>query len=132
MATGLEQIAAGREGCAALAATAGLLRGLYYCPGTESIDRGSNHLGAAAGSPAAEYIEGLNLAEQVARIERAQEETRKFVAEQHKLMAEGNKLNRDRWLAPWIAVFALVGGVGGTLAGVATFVRLLRGAGAAP
>lgn len=39
--------------------------------------------------------------EQVARIERMQEETRKFVAEQHKLMAERGKLSRDIVLAPW-------------------------------
>jgi len=34
--------------------------------------------------------------ELVARIGRQQEETRKFVAEQHKLMAEG----RERWIVP--------------------------------
>jgi hypothetical protein len=33
----------------------------------------------------ADYPDRLNLAEQVARIERSQEETRKLVAEQHKL-----------------------------------------------
>ena len=36
-----------------------------------------------------DYPTRLNLAELVARIERQQEETRKFVSEQHKLMAEG-------------------------------------------
>ncbi|MBH5372203.1 hypothetical protein [Bradyrhizobium glycinis] len=39
--------------------------------------------------------------DQVARIERMQEETRKFVAEQHNLMAERGKLSRDMVLAPW-------------------------------
>ncbi|MBB4398769.1 hypothetical protein [Bradyrhizobium sp. ERR14] len=58
--------------------------------------------------------------EQVARIERMQEETRKFVAEQHKLMAERGKLSRDMVLAPWQIA------VGGMTAGAALF-----GAGAA-
>jgi cytoskeletal protein RodZ len=39
----------------------------------------------------------LDLDELVARIERQQEETRKFVAEQHKLMAEAKKFGRDPW-----------------------------------
>ncbi len=34
----------------------------------------------------------------IARIERRQEETRKFVAEQHKLMAEAKKFGRDPWM----------------------------------
>jgi hypothetical protein len=38
----------------------------------------------------------LDYREQVARIERAQEETRKFVAEHHKLIAEEYKLNAER------------------------------------
>jgi hypothetical protein len=40
----------------------------------------------------------LELDELVSRIERQQEETRKFVAEQHKLMAEARKFNRDPWM----------------------------------
>lgn len=47
----------------------------------------------------------FDLEEQLARIRRSNEETRKFVAEQHKLMegagkltAEAAKLNRDRKL----------------------------------
>jgi hypothetical protein len=83
----------------------------------------------SAANPATEYTDRLNLAELVARIERQQEEGRKFVAEQHKLMAEREKLaakrdklaaeerklDRDRGLAPWVTVVALVGGIGGTL-----------------
>ena len=42
----------------------------------------------------------LDLQEQIARIDRAQAETRKFVAEQTKLSAEADKSRRDRNLAP--------------------------------
>jgi hypothetical protein len=57
------------------------------------------------------YSDRLNLAEQIARIDRAQEETRKFVAEQHKLTAEASKLNRDRFLAPALALAATLGAI---------------------
>ena len=50
----------------------------------------------------------LDIQEQIARIERAQEETRKFAAEQHKLMAEAQKLNRDRFWVPVLAVAAAI------------------------
>ena len=60
----------------------------------------------------------LDLNEQIARVIRMQEETMKFVAEQHKLMAEAAKLNRDRYLAPVLAVVTVVGG----LLGLATFL----------
>lgn len=50
----------------------------------------------------------MDAQEQVARIERAQEETRRFAAEMHdltakqsKLAAEALKLARDTMLAPW-------------------------------
>jgi hypothetical protein len=46
------------------------------------------------------------------------QESNKFIAEQQKLFAEQlklgaeqQKLNRDRWLAPWLAIAGLVGGV---------------------
>lgn len=76
--------------------------------------------------------DSLDLREQIARIDRAlvdidraQAETRKFVAEQaklvdeaaklraedRKLMAEAGKLNRDRLLAPALAITGLVGGI---------------------
>ena len=81
----------------------------------------------------ADYSARLNLAEVVARIERAQAETRKFVAEhdklaaeQSKLMAETLKLRRARFLAPALALAA-------TLGAIATFapaiVRAIGGLG---
>jgi hypothetical protein len=68
----------------------------------------------------------------VARIDRdleeagkLREESQKFIAEQKKLMAEeaklrseARKLDRDRWIASWLAITGLVGGlitVGGAL-----------------
>jgi uncharacterized protein (UPF0335 family) len=61
----------------------------------------------------ADYRDRLNLREQVARIdemisriERQQEETRKFVSEQHKLMAEAKKFGRDPWMLVIGAVIA--------------------------
>jgi hypothetical protein len=60
----------------------------------------------------------LDLDELISRIERQQAETHKFVAEQHKLMAEAQKLNRDRWLAPVLAIAAVIGG----LLGAASFI----------
>ncbi|MDT7952835.1 MAG: hypothetical protein RQ966_15130 [Acetobacteraceae bacterium] len=62
----------------------------------------------------------LDLAEQVARIRRMQEETDKFAAEQRKLSeealklsAEAAKLRGDRWLAPLLVVVSLLGAAGG-------------------
>ena len=54
-----------------------------------------------------------------AELQRMLEETKKFVAEQHKLMAEARKLDRDRWLAPALAIAAVVGGLLGTAAFIA-------------
>jgi hypothetical protein len=66
----------------------------------------------------ADYRDRLNLREQVARIddalsriERQQAETGKFVAEQHKLMSEAKKFNRDPW-------FLLIGALGAVLAAI--------------
>ena len=42
-------------------------------------------------------------------------ESQKFAAEQQKLYAEGLKLQRDRWLAPVIAVAAVVAAVASVL-----------------
>ncbi len=53
----------------------------------------------------------LDIQEQIARIQRSQEETNKFVAEQHKLMAEGDKYRRDRFLAPVLVAAAVSGAV---------------------
>ena len=58
-----------------------------------------------------DYTKRLNLADLVARIERQQAETRKFVAEHDKLAAEARKLNRDRFLAPALALAATLGAI---------------------
>jgi septal ring factor EnvC (AmiA/AmiB activator) len=72
-----------------------------------------------------DYRTRLDLAELVARIERQQEEVRKFVsernkldaeaaklrAEEMKLQAEERKLGRDRFLAPWLVIVAIIGGL---------------------
>ena len=39
------------------------------------------------------------------------EESRKLNAEEAKLRSEARKLDRDRWIAPWLAITGLVGGV---------------------
>jgi hypothetical protein len=57
----------------------------------------------------------LDRNEQVARIERMQEETRKFSAEQHKLAAEAAKLRMDRYIAPVLAAAAIGGAIGAVL-----------------
>lgn len=67
----------------------------------------------------------LDVREQIARIDRAMEETHKFTAETHKLTEEALKLRRDRWLAPLLVVVALIGGIGGTIAGITSILRLL-------
>jgi hypothetical protein len=59
----------------------------------------------------ADYRDRLDIREQIARIDRAREETLKFTAEQHKLTAEAAKLGRDRLLAPWLAIVGLIGGL---------------------
>lgn len=82
--------------------------------------------------------EDLDLKEQLARIDQAREEALKFSAEQHKLAVEQQKLmaeqlkltqealkfRRDRVLAPWLAVVAISGGVGGIIAGVTAILHL--------
>jgi hypothetical protein len=50
-------------------------------------------------------------------------ESSKFASEQQKLFAESQKLNRDRWLAPVLAVVTVLGG----LLGAATFIAHLMG-----
>lgn len=35
----------------------------------------------------------------------------KLVAEEAKLRSEARKLDRDRWIAPWLAIMGLVGGI---------------------
>jgi len=66
----------------------------------------------------------FNIREQLVRIDKSIAETRKFVAEHDKLAAEAQKFNRERVLSPWLAVAAISGGIGGTVAGVAAILRL--------
>lgn len=75
----------------------------------------------------------LNLKELIARISKTQAETdklleegRKFAAEQHKLVAETQKLQRDHILAPWTISIAMVS-AGAALAVAIT--ALLKSAG---
>ncbi len=53
----------------------------------------------------------LDFREQITRIDRSIEETRKFTAEAHKLTAEAAKLERDRWWTPWVGIGGLIGGL---------------------
>jgi len=78
--------------------------------------------------------ETFDIEEQRVRIRRAIEESEKFSAEQRKLsaeerklVAEALKLERDRLLSPWLVIVAVVGGVGGLVAGLAAVFNLLRG-----
>ncbi len=74
----------------------------------------------------------VELKERLAQIDRAQEETRKFAQEQHRLVqqalklgAEAAKLNRDRSLAPWQIVVTSMGAGAAFFAAGAAFVKLL-------
>ena len=65
-----------------------------------------------------DYRGQLDLRGIIAQIDRDRAETRKltgeaekFLAEERKLMAEAAKLNRDRWLAPWVLAASLSSGV---------------------
>lgn len=64
-----------------------------------------------------------DLAEQVARVLRSNEETQKLVAEQRKLM-EAAKLQRDRDLAPWQIVALSVVGTVAIIGGTAAMVKI--------
>ena len=82
----------------------------------------------------ADYPTRLNLAELVARIERQQEETRKFVSEQHKLNAEADKLasearklDRDRSFLPWTVAATLLGAGAARFAAGVGFIKLIGG-----
>jgi hypothetical protein len=60
----------------------------------------------------------LDLRAVLARIDRDLAESDKLRAEQRKLTAEALKLTRDRWLAPLLAIAAVIGGI----LGVASFI----------
>lgn len=76
-----------------------------------------------------DFAGDMDQEEQLARIRRMQEETRKFVEESHKLAAEARKMGRDHQLAGWQLVItgmtagaALIGAsVGGTVALIKLF-----------
>lgn len=77
-----------------------------------------------------DYPERLSLAEQVERIERMNEETRRFVAEAHKfaaerdkLQSEGRSLDQDPAIAPITLLVAILGGFAACFAAGATFMR---------
>jgi len=66
-----------------------------------------------------DYRTQLDLRAEIARIDRdraesdkLRQESERFIAEQRKLIAEGRTLDRDRWLAPWSLLIALMGGLG--------------------
>ena len=62
--------------------------------------------------------------EQLARIQRMQEETRKFVSEQHKLQAEAAKLIRDRDIAPWQIAFGGMATGAALVGATAAFIKV--------
>ena len=69
--------------------------------------------------------DALDFAEQITRVLRAMEESRNFVAEQRKLMAEAAKFKRDQALAPWqVALAGMAAGAPFFGAGVAFVKRL--------
>jgi hypothetical protein len=54
------------------------------------------------------------------------EETRKFTAEQHKLIAEASKFRIDRWLAPFIVIFGALGSFTASWAAVSALWHIAR------
>ncbi|SEP49585.1 hypothetical protein SAMN04487843_13139 [Methylobacterium sp. ap11] len=65
-----------------------------------------------------------DLAEQVSKVCRSNEETPQFVAEQRKLLAEAAELERDRDLAPWKIVTLSVAGTVAIIGGTAAMVKI--------
>ena len=67
----------------------------------------------------ADWRDRLNVREQITRIDRSIDEAAKLRAEQGKLIAEGRKYDRDRWLAPYVLAVTLVASIlGGVLGAV--------------
>ena len=65
----------------------------------------------------------LDLREQLARIDRAQAETRKFAAEHEKLAAEAMKFRRDYRLAYWLAGVAAAASLASFAAALVTLLH---------
>ena len=88
-------------------------------------------------SDAAADISGLDIREQIVRIDRAIAETQKFQvevgrmnvetsklnAETHKLDAEGRKLGRDARLSSIVVAVTFVSAVGGLVTGILGLLR---------
>ena len=70
---------------------------------------------------------GLDLQEQIARIDRAQAETRKFVAEQNKLASEQAKMDRERFALPFQVMISGMAAGGALVAGTVALMKLLGG-----
>lgn len=80
----------------------------------------------------AEYRERLDLRAVIEEIDRRRAESMKltresdkFIAEQRKLIAEAGKLDRDRWLAPWLVITSVASGVIGLVGGIITVLGVL-------
>ncbi len=63
-------------------------------------------------------------AENLAHIQRMQEETRKFVAEQHRLVAEDAQRLRDRDLPPWLFAFGGMAAGAALVSATAAFIKI--------
>jgi hypothetical protein len=74
-----------------------------------------------------EVPDDINIRDVLARIDRQQAETRKFVAEQGKLQAEDLKLQRDRRLLPVTVIATLLGAGAAIFAAGAGFFKLVGG-----
>lgn len=61
----------------------------------------------------------------VAGIDRDREESQKFIAEQRKLIAEGNKYDRDRWILPLTVLITVAGSIiVGIIISLPTYLRM--------
>jgi hypothetical protein len=54
------------------------------------------------------------------------EETRKFTAEQHKLIAEASKFRMERWLNPVIVIFGGLGAFTASWAAVSALLHIAK------
>lgn len=63
----------------------------------------------------------------LAKIRRDTQESDKFIAEQRKLMAEAQKLDRDRAILPWTVAATLLGAGAALFAAGAGFIKLIGG-----